>query len=54
MISALVSPETGLAIVSANIAVGDWCVALGFRRYGRHRCLADRLSFSDFPQTFPR
>ena len=27
--NALVSPETGLALKSANIAVGDWYVAYG-------------------------
>jgi hypothetical protein len=32
MMNALVSPETGLATMSANVAVGDWYVAAGIRR----------------------
>ena len=32
MTNALVSPETGLATMSANVAVGDWYVAAGNRR----------------------
>ncbi len=27
--NALVSPETGLTLIFANIAAGDWCIAVG-------------------------
>ncbi len=48
MMNALVSPETGLALESANIAVGDWYVAMGFGRCGGSTPLQLFLPSSDF------
>ena len=39
----LVSPETGLVTLFANIAAGDWCIAVGSSVLGQKACVLHRL-----------